>query len=280
MMRRSPIASDEMRGGLRAGGLRYSNPSRDPAAIAAVYGGLFFDPSNRASLFQDAAGTIPVTSPGDPVGRMEDISGNGFHATQATAGRRPTYQSDGAHHWLAFDGVDDYLVTAALDWSGTARMTVVTGVRKTTDAAGGTVFSNAEDETGFTFNLRNSGSGPAGSFELFGDGPYTQREVDPSPAAAPVSWVLTGEGDLTAALGQQAQVRVDGADIVAGGQQGNGLIVNTDLSNKPLYIGRIWWGANYFPGQLFGGILLPSAITASERGLCEGWMAARTGIAI
>ncbi|MCD9096207.1 hypothetical protein [Luteimonas fraxinea] len=37
-----------------------------------------------ATLFQDAEGTIPVTAVEQPVGRMLDLSGHGFHYTQAT----------------------------------------------------------------------------------------------------------------------------------------------------------------------------------------------------
>lgn len=60
-------------------------------------------------LYQDAAGTIPVTASGDPVGYVRDLSGNGHHATQSVSASRPIYRTDGVLHWLEFDGVDDYL---------------------------------------------------------------------------------------------------------------------------------------------------------------------------
>ena len=62
-------------------------------------------------LYQDAAGTVPVMSDGDPVGYMQDLSGNGNHATQSTSASRPTYRTDGTLHWLEFDGVGDYFST-------------------------------------------------------------------------------------------------------------------------------------------------------------------------
>jgi hypothetical protein len=53
--------------------------------------GIWLDPSDLTTLFQDSAGTTPVTAPGDPVGKVLDRSGNGNHASQATAASRPTY---------------------------------------------------------------------------------------------------------------------------------------------------------------------------------------------
>jgi hypothetical protein len=64
-------------------------------------------------LYQDAAGTVPVMSDGDPVGLMLDVSGNDNHATQGTSAARPLYRTDGTLHWLEFDGVDDSLTAAA-----------------------------------------------------------------------------------------------------------------------------------------------------------------------
>lgn len=41
-------------------------------------------------LYQDAARTTPAVADGDPVGGWADQSGNGRHASQSTAGKRPT----------------------------------------------------------------------------------------------------------------------------------------------------------------------------------------------
>jgi hypothetical protein len=46
--------------------------------------------SDLSGLFQDSAGTIPVTAVEQPVGLMLDLSGRGNHATQATSAARPT----------------------------------------------------------------------------------------------------------------------------------------------------------------------------------------------
>ena len=60
--------------------------------FAASEPGFWFDPSDISTLFQDAAGTTPVTAAGQSVARINDKSGRGNHATQATAAQRPQYQ--------------------------------------------------------------------------------------------------------------------------------------------------------------------------------------------
>lgn len=53
--------------------------------------GAWYDPSDLSTLFQDSAGTVPVTAVEQPVGLMLDKSGRGNHATQATTTKRPVY---------------------------------------------------------------------------------------------------------------------------------------------------------------------------------------------
>lgn len=52
----------------------------------------WWDALTSSSLWQDTAGTV-AAGVGDPVGRWDDLSGNGRHFIQATAGRRPTRQA-------------------------------------------------------------------------------------------------------------------------------------------------------------------------------------------
>jgi len=97
-----------------------------PASLfAGGIAGVWYGPSDIDTLFQDSAGTTPVTASGQPVGRMLDKSGNANHAVQATAAARPTYQTDGVLHWLEFDGVDDTMAAASGVYFGEASTTVV-----------------------------------------------------------------------------------------------------------------------------------------------------------
>ena len=80
--------------------------------------GVWYDPSDLSTLFIDAAGTMPVTAAGDPVGLMLDKSGNGNHATQTVSKARPVYKTDGILHWLTFDGLDDWFDILSMDFLG------------------------------------------------------------------------------------------------------------------------------------------------------------------
>jgi len=53
--------------------------------------GFIYDPSVLSSMSQDTAGSTPVTTIGQSVGRVLDLSGNAINATQATAANRPLY---------------------------------------------------------------------------------------------------------------------------------------------------------------------------------------------
>ena len=51
--------------------------------------GFWLDPSDLSTMYQDSAGTTPVTAVEQPVGRINDKSGRGCNFTQSTAGVRP-----------------------------------------------------------------------------------------------------------------------------------------------------------------------------------------------
>ena len=70
--------------------------------------GAWYDPSDISTLFQDAAGTTPVTADGDPVGLAVDKSGNEVNAAQSISASRPVYNVDPSR--LSLDKVDDELV--------------------------------------------------------------------------------------------------------------------------------------------------------------------------
>jgi hypothetical protein len=80
-----------LRGNLLSSGAA-PTPAFDPTTLfTGTDTGWVYDLSDMSTLFQDAAGTTPVTAVGQPVGRCLDLSGKGNHRTQSTALNRPTY---------------------------------------------------------------------------------------------------------------------------------------------------------------------------------------------
>jgi hypothetical protein len=84
----------------------------DPGSLFSSDTGGWWDPSDMSTLYQNSAGTTPVTAADQSVGRIDDKSGNGNHLLQATDTNRPIIRNSGALWWLEFDGVDDGLGAA------------------------------------------------------------------------------------------------------------------------------------------------------------------------
>ena len=96
---------------LISGDLRLAKEFSLRSALFAGTQGVWYDPSNLSTVFQDAAGTV-AGAVDQPVGRILDISSNGNHASQAVSGDRPTLRSSGGLYWLEFvAGINDELRT-------------------------------------------------------------------------------------------------------------------------------------------------------------------------
>lgn len=110
-----------------------------PASL--FYGGeqgVWYDPSDFSTMFQDSAGTTPVTAVEQPVGLILDKSGRGNHASQSTLASRPTlaarynfltYSEDLSNPaWIKFNSTISADATTAPDGTATADKIVGTAV--------------------------------------------------------------------------------------------------------------------------------------------------------
>lgn len=69
--------------------------------VAGAGNAFVLDARNAAHLWQDTAGTVPVTVFGDPVRRIDDLSGQGRHALlREGATGIPTWQGSGDQRWV------------------------------------------------------------------------------------------------------------------------------------------------------------------------------------
>jgi len=106
-----------------------------PLSISGLKAG-YDTASGFSSLWQDA-GRTTAAGDTDPCGAMDDLSGQGNHVTQATAGARPTVAATGLNSLraLTFDG-GDFLTLAALAGGAEAQANTALIVLKLGAASG------------------------------------------------------------------------------------------------------------------------------------------------
>src|SRR5690606_16203719 len=97
--------------------------------------GFAYDPNDLTMMYQNVEGTVPVTAVGQPVGLMKDKSGRNNHAYQETSASRPILRQNATTgaNYLEFDGTNDSLRTANIDFSGADKVSLFAGVRKLSD---------------------------------------------------------------------------------------------------------------------------------------------------
>lgn len=165
-----------------------------------------------------------------------------------------TYDTDGFPLYLKFDGVDDSLQTASIDFSGSDKLFICAAARKISDPA-----------AGMLVELSASIGTYAGSFYLSApettDGSQRFRSrgslsgnttVSTGSVPAPASFVLTGIADIG---GMRKAIRLNGTlKGTSSEDQGVG-----SFGNYPLYIGRRGGSSIPFNGRIYGLIIRGAA---------------------
>lgn len=244
--------------------------------------GIIFDPSDLSNVFQDAAGTTPVTGVEQPVGLILDQSGRGNHASQSTAAARPVLKRSGdGRYYLFFDGVDDCLFTGNINFSANDKMSACAGVRKLSDAAIGIVaeLSATIASNNGSFNIAAPGSifATTANFAtaLKGDGSFTG--YDCNLYAAPFSAVITALYDIGAGSRVNEVIpRVNGLvnQSTPGGSANTG---SGNFGNYPLYVGRRNNSTLSFNGNLYSLVIIGRLLSDIEIQQVERWINRKTG---
>ena len=238
----------------------------------------WYDPSDLSTMFNDSAGTTPVATPGtvadsaNPVGLIQDKSGNGHHASQSTSTARPllsaydgqtlgpgdTYDATGYPVYLKFDGTDDGIATASFTAGTlTSSMDCLIAVRR--DSAAATIVGLLSGPVNDYFGHAESGLGipcfiGVGTPTFWVDG--VQLSGGTSVTANTLNTALTvGDWHIFEARGLDLSLW----PVVIYGNRGGSYSVN---------------GAN-------GGILLfESPADPTERDNARAWLAAKVGVTL
>ena len=236
--------------------------------------GFFYDPNDLSTMFLDAAGTIPVTAVGQPVGLIRDKSGRNNHAYQSGSASRPILRKNAVTgaNYLEFDGSDDFLQTGNIDFTVTDKVSLFTGVRRLSDAGVSAIaeFSaNSVSNTNSFYLVVLSNGAP--QVNSRGSGNSATASSQRFPAPAPV--VISSVGDIS---GKVSKIRANsGGYAVNVGDQGTG-----NYGNYPLYIGRRGGAALPFNGHIYGLIGIGKLVSDNEIVNIEKELAKRVGVTL
>lgn len=337
--------------------------------FAAGEQGAWYDPSDLTTLFQDSAGTTPMSAVGtvadQPVGLMRDKSGRGNHAFQATAGNRPMlsarvnlllatatlstqsvtslatnytlsftgtgtvtlsgtatgvlsagsntftatagtltltvsgsvtladlrptnsgallppyqrvntasdYDTVGFPLYLKCNGSSSAMSTNSINFTATNKMTVVTGVRKLSDATTQNIIElsanyDAYSSAFVTFIL------PGQLFGVAARGPnvWPSGVGVSSGYIAPISVVYTAIADIALPI---RKLRLLGADVATSSAS----IGAGNFGNYPLYLFSRAGTSQFLNGQFYGAIIRGAQSDTASVVQTENYMATKTGI--
>jgi hypothetical protein len=146
--------------------------------------GGWWDASDPSTLFQDSAGTTPVTTLGQPVGRILDKSGNGNHLVQGTATARPRWDARSnllvGTTTLSTQNVTTLATPYTLSFTGTGTVTL-----SGTSTAGPLVGTGVGQRVSVTFTPT------AGTLTLTVSGTVTDAQLEYGPTATQYQRVTT-----------------------------------------------------------------------------------------
>lgn len=241
-----------------------------PRSIGAV---AWYDPSDLSTLFQDSAGTTPVTAVGQQVGRMLDKSGRGNHATQTTLTSRPILQIDAnGKYYLDCDGVDDWMVTSAINFTITDKLTICAGLKRDVDASGivAELSTSSLSKDGAFYLVAGADVGFIGYTSL-GRGTATSSiNQNATMNAGQSNSIVSATHDIA---GDLSRILVNGvAGNSATGDKGAG-----NFGNYPLYLFRRGEGSFPFNGRMYGFVIAPSLLSTANLTRLETYMNRKTG---
>lgn len=166
---------------------------------------LIIHPLEYGSMFQDRAGTIPVTESGQLVGHVLDVGGGNFHATAVSDAARGIYREVGVLRYIEYNGVNTAYQTPVLPAPGVNKTQMFAGLRRTTDQLG--VFfessPDASSNNGATLFYYSNG------YFYLSRGSNTQSVLTAGFAHS-IPSVLTGLGDISASF---IRLRVNGTQV-------------------------------------------------------------------
>ena len=183
--------------------------------------------------------------------------------------------------YLKFDGTNDSLATANVNFTSTDKVTAFSSVRKVNSGGSfGVIFEVSTylpDNVG-TFNMAAPG-GLAGSTENYSStvrGSSAFVGYDAVTFTSPITNVLSTSYDLSAnTISQQVRPRVNGVipTLNASGSSNAGMTI---FGTYPIYIGARAGSSLYFNGNIYGLIIRGASSSNNQIQATESWLNQKT----
>lgn len=118
-------------------------------------------PPISANLARWYSANYGITSSGGVVSQMDDLSGNGQHATQSTSGKRPSLITNArkTNSMLSFDGVDDAVTFNGITLTGDFSIYWVGSIEETPGNSSGYFTQNDNGGSSSTNGVNNFAAG-------------------------------------------------------------------------------------------------------------------------
>jgi len=227
---------------------------------------LIAHPLDYGGMFQDRAGTVPVTASGQVVGQVLDVGGGNYHATAISDPARGIFRDVDGFKYIEYNGTNTAYKTAALPTPDVDKAQVFAGVQKLSSVAGillelsATVNSNVGS---FYVAAPESVTSLYSTLSRGNVGVTTALRADILEGPAPDTAVLTALHDIPADLSRIRRNGVVGVDGT--GNKGSGDF--NPAGAYPLFYGARNGTSIFFSGRSYatlGPIVRFSATNATS----------------
>lgn len=252
-----------------------SEPWTPAALFANGELGAFLDASDLSTLAQDSAGTVAVTTPDSPIGRIADKSGNDNHFT-ASGAARPTLRTRTGKWFIEGDGVDDTMAAATAIIPGSGPFTIIMASQTAPSAGAGAILTQyAAGQTGrlqYTVNQRASDLAVINGAFL----PLINGIADGGASTGTRILEQTSRNGVPFVHTTLCKPGTDASAVYL-----NGVQTDSFTAAPTVYTGaptRIIGDAVVGYGgikRLYGMIIINRALTAAERQKAEAWFYAK-----
>jgi hypothetical protein len=183
------------------------------------------------------------------------------------------YDSAGFPLYLKANGTSSAMSTNSIDFTSTDKMTVVTGVRKLSDA-NFSVFTELSADlnaTNNSFYIGNHASSLVSAYGFASKGTVVDFKQDDNTKIAPISNVITMQSSIST---PQLIGRVDAiTKITSSATQGIG-----NFGNYPIYLFARAGTSSHLNGHFYGAIIRGAQSDTASVVQTEQYMAQKTGI--